>query len=324
MNLSAKFLSPLIAVLICACGLTKKNSAETEVMAAGSGGLLKGYLQIDDETQPIEYELDGDDAIIFEHVRIPKEAILSAPPQGLNLTTDTKIQKWPKGIVPFKKDPVIHDRLINLAAAQFSKAGIRLVPHTNEEDWVELKVVNCVAFNKEGKCDKSVLGRADWGYRDKFRGKKQSQVLLLRETIDVRELFEPLPPNYRPSPDALEALQWLKRHALYILVHELGHVLGLRHEQAHPDARKYLVALTKDPKEDPFEDELVKYGRKKEALTPFDEVSIMIYYDAFQKKCLESGKKSCKPSDLVMPWQLSTRDVEGLKKFYAKEIAKRK
>ncbi len=301
--------------------LPKKNLQTQSDTLNSNDVFQKGFLQIGEDLHEIEYVTDGDEAIFDEHVRVPLNQIHTSPLEGLNLTIEKHVRLWPEGIVPYKKDPALDPFIIELATREFARAGIKLVPHSNQKDWVDIRVVDCVSFERNGKCDNSVHGRGAIGFRPQKDGRNLNQLLLKRESINFKKYD-------KPGSQKIGS----KRFTAYLTLHEMGHVLGCRHEHAHPDAKKFIEPVDKNPKSnpDPYEDQniLSKIGlEQKVAITPFDDRSVMTYPFSYRRKqkCTAASPQPCYPDDLGdYPISLSPRDIEGLKRLYAKEFAKRK
>lgn len=256
----------LFALSVAACA-TENNAPTLSSSAENKNEQLeKGFLKINDELVPIEYRLDGDEAIFDDHVRIAKSMIIPAnnklnqPSEEFNLTEYVGVKHWPSGIVPYVSDPKIPKSIMDHAVREFRSAGIELVPRSNQANYIDLQVVECVERDNKGNCNTSVLGLASsFG----FKGNGKHTIKLIQGN---------------KTPD----------QAKNLVLHEIGHLLGCVHEHEHPDAKKHI-----EPTDEGKKAGVAVKDMGDNAKTGFDRESIMLYCDLVKS----NGSKSsvCDP-----------------------------
>ncbi|MEN9528424.1 MAG: hypothetical protein RI932_297 [Pseudomonadota bacterium] len=314
LRLKFHFLFGALAVVGCDSGLP-----ESGVNQSAGNEVKTGFLKIDDSYEKVEYKVDGKFAVLDECSRVPRSSIFDRPDASVGLTTEAGVKLWPKGIVPYVLEGGFPADFMAAAAEQFKRADIIMIPRTTENVYLSVKMITPQSPEcKKGVCEgiagySNAIGFAKSTDTDRVAFKQSNDggiITVYNDPLRFPQLIISPEYDFRPSNSTPEA--W-RKYGMFTLLHEIGHAIGARHEQAHPDAKKYIKKL----------EEGVGYEKRypTEQVTKFDIKSVMLYCDFFARK----GKKSDDPiCDIMnMPTQLSDLDVAGLRKLYSKEIAKR-
>lgn len=294
--------SIFLSASLSACGVRNLNgtsqSTPTGIPAPMQNSVeFVGYINFDGKVEKIAYTIDGEDAVFEGHIRYPLAQVMASEEQAMGLTVHKAGVKWKNGVVPYVLEGGLPESAMAHARAQFARAGVVLVSRTNETDYLKVTMIpNSACPN--GKCPFAGVSMS-LGFNPGKMGKPgRNQVYIVSDSTF---------PQMIQGPNTKNAEAW-RKYGLFTLFHEIGHAIGLRHEQAHPDAKQKIEPLNKRTT---FEN-----PKSVQAMTGFDFKSIMLYCEFFKRK-EETGKTPI--CDIMnMATELSALDVEGIKKYYGK------
>lgn len=197
--------------------------------------------------------------------------------QTLNASSSSGVRRWPNGVVPYEIDPALGK----------PDRVTQAVEH-----WLKMTGIRFVQRQGEADYVRFTAGKGCWSWIGKQGGKQDISI----PWYDDNE-------NASCFPSAV--------------IHEMGHAIGLAHEQARSDRDDYITVHLEnvsDDQQDNF------WKTNFQAMGQYDIASIM-HYDSYTFSKNGQPTITAKDGSIIERAQgLSAKDANAVKEYYEREL----